>query len=130
MISAFEHVHLFCRDVEEMAKFFEDFLEAKVTTRSPRGGKPMIRMDLKGIMVMLVTTTAADQLVPGKESRGLDHFAVKVPDLKKAVEEMKRKGGKFSLEYAFTGPPEKPRSVQYAFLDGPDGIRVEVIQRD
>ncbi len=129
MITVFDHVHLFCRDVERMAKFFEDFLEAKVTVRSEMGGRPMVRMDLKGIMVILATATAADQLAPGKGSRGLDHFGIQVRDLKKAMEEIKKKGGKFGVDYTVTGPPTWPVGTKYAFLDGPDGVRVELVER-
>lgn len=89
----------------------------------------MVRMDLKGIMVILATATAADQLSPGKGSRGLDHFGIRVQDLKKAMEEIRKKGGKFVLDYTVTGPPTWPVGTKYAFLDGPDGVRVEIVER-
>jgi lactoylglutathione lyase len=129
MITAFDHVHLFCSDVEETAKFFENFLGAKVIVRGEMGGKPMIRMDLQGIMVILATGTGAGRLAPGLGSGGLDHIGLRVQDLKKAIEGMRMKGGQFSVDYTVTGPPTWPVGTKYAFLAGPDGIRVEVVER-
>ncbi len=129
MISAFDHVHLWCADVEETARFFENFLEARVTARGEMEGRPMVRMDLQGIMVILATATGADRLAPGRGSRGLDHIGLRVPDLRKAMEEMRKKGARFGVDYTVTGPPTWPAGVKYAFLDGPDGIRVEVVER-
>jgi catechol 2,3-dioxygenase-like lactoylglutathione lyase family enzyme len=129
MVSAFDHVHLLCSDVEQMGRFLENYLEAKVTVRGEMGGRPMIRMDLKGIMVILATATAADELAPGRGSRGLDHIGVRVQNLKNTMEEIKMKGGKFSVDYTVTGPPTWPVGTKYAFLDGPDGVRIEIVER-
>jgi catechol 2,3-dioxygenase-like lactoylglutathione lyase family enzyme len=129
MIAAFDHVHLFCGDVEETAKFLETFLEAKITVRGEMLGRPMIRLDLQGIMVILATATGTERFAPGEGTRGLDHFGIRVQDLKKAMEEMKKKGGKFGKDYTVTGPPTWPAGTKYAFLDGPDGIHVEVVER-
>jgi catechol 2,3-dioxygenase-like lactoylglutathione lyase family enzyme len=129
MVIAFDHVHLLCSDVEETASFFETFLESKVTIRGEMGGKPMIRMDLQGTMVILATGTGAGRLAPGQGSRGLDHIGLRVQDLKKAMEGMRMKGGQFSVDYTVTGPPTWPVGTKYAFLEGPDGIRVEVVER-
>jgi catechol 2,3-dioxygenase-like lactoylglutathione lyase family enzyme len=129
MIAAFDHVHLFCSDVEETARFFETFLEAKTMVRGEMLGRPMIRLDLQGIMVILATATAREALAPGEGRRGLDHIGVRVRNLRKSMEEMKKKGGKFSKGYTLTGPPTWPVGTKYAFLDGPDGIRVEVVER-
>ncbi len=129
MASVFDHVHLYCSDVEKTARFFEDFVEAKVTVRGEMAGKPMVRMDLQGIMIILATATGAEQLAPGRGSRGLDHIGVRVQDLKKTMEEIRKKGGQFGIDYTVTGPPTWPAGTKYAFLDGPDGIRVEFVER-
>lgn len=129
MIKAFDHLHVYCNNVEETAKFFETFLEAKITVRGKMSGNPVIRMDLQGIMIILAPATQTDALTPFVERRGLHHIGIQVHDLKESLEKMKKQGGKISQDYTIIGPPTRPDVVKFAFLEGPDGIHVELIER-
>lgn len=124
MFKALDHVHYYCKDVEETAKFFETFLEAKFLFRDEESGKPRIRMDLQGIMISLATATKEDMFATREGRRGLDHIGLQVQDLRKTIDEIKEKGGKFSLDYTVVS-----NEVKVAFLEGPDGIQVEIVER-
>ena len=130
MIKGFDHLHFYCRDVEEAARFFETFLEAKVTVREEMFGAPLVRMNFQGTMVILATASSPEILEVMKGKRGLDHIGVLVEDLKKTMEEMKEKGGKFSKDYTVVGPPARASVIKFAFLEGPDGIQVELVERE
>ena len=67
----------------------------------------------------------AGQLTPGKGNGGLDHFGFEVKDLEKTAEDLKKRGAKFSVEPISTATGSK-----YAFIDGPEGIRIELVERD
>ena len=125
MINGLDHVHILCGDVEKSVRYFEAVFGGKVESRGELRGFPMIRMEVKGVFVNLMgTDSKAGPLEVGKGSRGLDHFGFRVKDLEKTVEELKKKGAKISA-----GPGVTPAGVKFAFIDGPEGIRIELVER-
>jgi len=125
MVTGLDHVHVICGDVEEAVKYFKNVFEAKETSRGEIRGLPIVRVDVKGLIVALMGTAPGSiQLVAGKGSRGLDHFGFTVKELEKTVEDLKKRGAKISVGPSVAGP-----GVKYAFVDGPDGIRIELVER-
>jgi lactoylglutathione lyase len=125
MINGLDHLHFLCGDVEKSVKFFEDVFGGKVESRGELRGFPMIRMEVKGVFVNIMgTDPKAAMLEVGKGSRGLDHFGFRVKGLEKMVEELKKRGAKIS-----SGPGVTPAGVKFAFIDGPEGIRIELVER-
>ena len=57
---------------------------------------------------------------------GFGHLAVAVPDAYKACEAVKAKGGKVTREAG----PMKHGTTVIAFVEDPDGYKIEFIQRD
>jgi len=85
----------------------------------------LIRMDVFGVTIsFLGTDPAAGQLEPGKGLRGLDHIGFKVRNLDATLEELKKKGVKILL-----GPNVTPAGIKFAFIGGPEGIRVELLEK-
>jgi lactoylglutathione lyase len=56
---------------------------------------------------------------------GFGHLAVAVPDAYKACEDVKRRGGKVTREAG----PMKHGTTVIAFVEDPDGYKIEFIQR-
>jgi len=54
------------------------------------------------------------------------HVALAVPDVAKACEEVKRRGGKVTREAG----PVKGGTTVIAFVEDPDGYKIELIERD
>jgi catechol 2,3-dioxygenase-like lactoylglutathione lyase family enzyme len=126
MIRGLDHVHVICGDVQEAVRYFKEVFEGQEVFRGELRGLPMVRVDVKGVVVALMgTEPGSGQLAPGKGSRGLDHFGFKVKDLQKTFEDLKKRGAKFSI-----GPSVSTTGVRYAFVDGPEGIRIELVERD
>lgn len=121
---AFDHLHLRSPDPVKAAQFYIDMLGAELTgqAETPNG----IRMLLKlGGM-----TTFIEQVPPGTHAAplapyvGVEHVGLVVPDLHGLVAELKAKGCHFSTE------PRSPRpGITIAFVDAPDGVRVELLER-
>jgi catechol 2,3-dioxygenase-like lactoylglutathione lyase family enzyme len=125
MITGIDHVHLMCGDVEKMVKYFEEVFEGKIESRGELRGFPMVRLHAYGVPINIMgTDPQAGTLVAGKGSRGLDHFGFAVKGLEKTAEELKNRGAKFSI-----GPTAGSGGVKYAFLEGPEGIRIELVDR-
>jgi len=110
MITGLDHVHIICGNMEETERYFKEVFDGQVVSRGESRGLPMTRLEVKGVIVALLgTEPGADQLNPGKGSRGLDHFGFIVKSLE---------------------PTVLPSGIKIAFIEGPDGIRIELVERN
>jgi len=125
MINGLDHVHIMVVDLEKAVRYFEDFFGGKVEARTELRGSPMVRMMASGVYVNIHKTDSKDAaFVPGKGTPGMDHFGFVVKDLEKEVQALKKKGARFSVDFTHGAG-----GVKFAFIDGPDGIRIELIER-
>lgn len=126
MIDGFDHVHLICGNAEAAGKFFETIFGGKIFFRGEMGGLPVVRMDLYGVNFFIFgSKPGQEQFKPRKGLRGLDHIGFKVKDLSKAATDLKTQGAKFSVE-----PSVTPAGVKFAFIEGPDGMAIELVERN
>jgi catechol 2,3-dioxygenase-like lactoylglutathione lyase family enzyme len=122
----FDHIHLRTPDPEAMAQWFERMLGAEVI-RSMQQGKPRIDLKLGGAKIFIAQVTPGDGVnaPPVTPYQGLDHFGLFVKDIDAVAAELKAKGAEFSEE------PHVPRpGIKICFLRGPQGISVELLERD
>jgi len=56
---------------------------------------------------------------------GVYHIALKTRDLAAEAAKMRARGVKFTREVAQSNP-----TTRFAFVEGPDGISIEILQRD
>ena len=120
MIVKLDHIHFYSGDIEKMAAYFRDVFGATETSRDERS----IRLDVKGSpLLIMVLDPKTEQFETGKNRRGLDHIGFLVQDIESTLEEMKRKGVRISTELKVL-PGRK-----VAFVDGPEGIRIELMER-
>lgn len=126
MITGFDHVHYTSTNIEEMAKYFERVFGAKEMSRAESRGFPMIRMNAFGTTISFIgTDPGAGQLEAGTGKRGLDHIGFKVKNLEETLDDLKKKGVK-----VVSGPSVTPSGLKIAFIGGPEGIRIELVERD
>ncbi|MDO9411222.1 MAG: VOC family protein [Pseudolabrys sp.] len=121
-----DHIHLRTPDAEATATWFERMLGAEVLRSNPHG---VARIDVKlgGAMIFLAPVTPGDGVnaPPVTPYQGLDHFGLKVSDLDTVVADLKAKGAEFTME------PNVPRpGIKICFLRGPQGISIELLDRD
>lgn len=121
----FDHVHILSPDPEAVAGWFEKMLDGEVI-RSEQGGKPRVDVRLGGQMIFILQVPLADSSVaPEHPHRGLDHFGVCVQNIDSVYEELKRRGAEFSQALHMPRP-----GIKLMFLKGPEGISVEVLERN
>ena len=121
-----DHVHLRSPDPEATAQWFERILGAEVI-RSMQQGQPRIDMKLGGANIFIAPVTSGDGVNPPPATpyQGLDHFGLRVTDIDTIIAELKQKG------VEFTKPPHVPRpGIKICFLRGPQGISIELLERD
>ncbi len=120
-----DHVHLRSPNPEATAAFFERMFGAEII-RTMQQGKPRIDMKVGGgdVFIAEVTPDAKVNPPPRTPYQGLDHFGLTVTGIDDVVAELKAKGAEFTMEPNTIRP-----GVRIAFLRGPEGISIELLER-
>ena len=125
-IVTWDHVHLRSPDPEATAAWFERMLGAQVI-RTMVQGKPRIDLKLGGTNVFIMPVAPGDGVhaPPVTPYQGLDHFGLTVSGIDAVAAELKGKGAEFTMEPRTVRP-----GVRICFLRGPQGVSVELLERD
>ena len=121
-----DHVHLRSPDPEATAAWFERILGAQVI-RSTVEGKPRIDLKLGGADVFMMPVAPGDKVNPPPVTpyQGLDHFGLTVSGIDAVAADLKAKGVEFTMEPRTIRP-----GLRICFLRGPQGISIELLERD
>jgi catechol 2,3-dioxygenase-like lactoylglutathione lyase family enzyme len=123
---AWDHIHLRTPDAEATARWFEQIFGAEIV-RSTHQGATRIDLKLGGANIFLAPVKPGDGVNPAPVTpyQGLDHFGLRVSDIDKVAADLKAKGVEFTME------PNVPRpGLKICFLRGPQGISIELLERD
>ena len=106
-------------------RFYETMFGATIVRSKGANRIPRCNMELDG-QTVLISTWSEDITQMSKEPHqqlGLDHLGLRVDDMKEAASQLKDLGAEFLVE-----PRETVTGVQIAFLRGPDGVNIELVQ--
>ena len=113
------------------ARFFETMFSAEVTRDVyPPGtlypGQMRVRMKVGGQTVLIAPPHPHEQTgpAPAFPHYGLEHFGLTVDNLDVAVAELRAKGAEIAV-----GPVMRNPGLYLAFVRGPEGVMVELVQR-
>lgn len=122
----YDHMHLRTRDVKKTAEYYRDTFDAKIVESVQSDGRPRTDLDLNGLTIFIapVAAEAPTPPAPAEPYIGLDHFGLRVDDMDEAVAELKRRGARFTLEPRTIRP-----GVRIAFVQAPDNVRIELLER-
>ena len=121
-----DHIHLRTTNPEAMAQWFEQKLGAEVV-RTMQEGKPRIDLKLGGANIFIAPVAPGEGVNPPPTTpyQGLDHFGLTVSNIDAVVAELKAKGAEFTRETTTVRP-----GVRVAFLRGPEGVSIELLDRN
>jgi catechol 2,3-dioxygenase-like lactoylglutathione lyase family enzyme len=121
-----DHIHLRSPDPEATAQWFERMLGAEII-RSMQEGAPRIDLRLGGANIFIAPTKPGDGVSPAPVTpyHGLDHFGLTVRGIDAVAAELKAKGVEFTREPATIRP-----GVRVCFIRGPQGISIELLERN
>lgn len=121
----FDHIHLFSRDPEATAAFYERIFGAEVIRTTPQG-KPRIDLKLGGANIFILDVSGDPKAGagPAHPHQGLDHFGLEVKDIDAVCADLKSKGVAFTREPVTIRP-----GTRIAFLAGPEGVSIELLER-
>ena len=121
------HLHLRSENPDAAAKFYCDNLGASIASVTPLSTTKSVRLELNGQALMTISGRAEgeDPLPGSTEPRyGLDHFGFTVDDIDAVAARLKANGVHFNCE-----PWTMPSGGRVAFIEAPDHVSVELIQR-
>jgi len=121
-----DHIHLRSPDPEATALWFEGMLGAEVL-RSMQHGKPRIDLKLGGANIFIAPIAPNESVNPAPTTpyQGLDHFGLTVTGIDAVAAELKAKGVEFTKEPTTVRP-----GVRVCFIRGPQGISIELLERN
>ncbi|HQT77221.1 MAG: hypothetical protein B7Z80_05855 [Rhodospirillales bacterium 20-64-7] len=130
-IFQFDHIHLRSADPDAMARFFETMFDAEVTRGIyPPGtlypGQERIMLRVGGQKILIAPTHPHDRMTPAPAFPyyGLEHIGFTVADLDAAIAGLRDKGAAVAV-----GPLTRDAGTYLAFIRGPEGIMVELVQQ-
>ena len=123
---SYDHIHVRSRDPRGTAEWYHQMFGARVFESVQSDGQPRIDLDINGLTVFIASVPAEADMpaAPADAHLGLDHFGLRVDNLDGAVAELKQRGATFTLEPRTIRP-----GVKIAFIQCPDNVRVELLER-
>ncbi len=119
-----DHVHLRSADAEATARFYTDMFGATPNFRRMADGMLRVAVDLGGLTLFIDQVPEGTPRAPRPPFIGIEHICLAVEGIDTAAAELRRNGVTFVVE-----PQELRPGVRYAFIEAPDGVRLELIDR-
>ena len=127
----FDHVHLRSSDPEATVEFFVTMFGAEVLRDVyPPGtlyaGQPRLKMRVGGQTVLIAPAHPNELTSPAPDFPyyEVEHLGLTVDDVDAAAAELRAKGADIPI-----GPLTRSAGLRLAFVRGPDGVMVEIVQR-
>ena len=122
----YDHIHLRSPNPEATAAYYQRMFGAEVL-RTPQDGKTRIDLKLGGVNIFIAPVAVGDGVNPPPTTpyQGLDHFGLRVSGIDAVVAELKAKGAVFTKEPTTVRP-----GVRICFLRGPEGVSIELLDRN
>jgi lactoylglutathione lyase len=122
----YDHIHLRSPNPEATAAYYQRMFDAEVI-RTMQQGKPRIDLKIGGANVFVAEVLPDGKVNPPPKTpyQGLDHFGLSVREIDTVVAELKAKGAEFTMEPTTIRP-----GVRIAFLRGPEGVSIELLERN
>ena len=123
----FDHVHLISKDAQAAAQWYVDKLGGDIVRSLTVKGAPQVYVEIGGGTMLIVRGERPGEKTGDKSGLewGVDHFGVRVKgDFNGFCAGLKAKGVAFSVE-----PTDFNPTTQLAFIEAPDGVSVELLNR-
>jgi catechol 2,3-dioxygenase-like lactoylglutathione lyase family enzyme len=120
----FNHIHVFCTDLEATARWFLEGMGAELVERRDSAGVPAVVLNLGGAPIILRGERSGEDLRQAQGRHfGTDHFGLAVRDIMGVAAELQHRGVELESD-----PFEFSPGVRIAYVRGPDGVRIELVE--
>ena len=126
-VYTYDHIHLRTRNPQAVIDFYVKMFDARRVEFVQSDGKARTDLDLNGFTIFIAEVAESANMPTAHESNyiGLDHMGLRVGDVDAAVAELKQRGARIIKEPVTIRP-----GVRIAFVQGPDNVRIELLQRN
>jgi lactoylglutathione lyase len=123
---SFDHVHVISEDPHAAAEWYVEKLGGEIEKSTEARGAPQITLRFAGAAVIVRGRRPGEQVEKKAGLQwGTDHFGFTVSeDLDGFCDGLRHKGVRFTLE-----PTDIDPGLRIAFIEGPDGAIIELLQR-
>ncbi len=125
---ALDHVHLLSRNPVVAARWYEDNLGCRLVKQVEVAGAPQIYLSVGSESLLIIRGERTGESVAGGEPEktwGTEHFGFRVAsDFSGLCDALKERGVKFLME-----PRDINSATSVAFIEGPDGVEIELLDR-
>lgn len=126
MIAAtFDHLHIKSQACEVSADFYAAAFGAEILSSTEVNGQERIVLDLGGIQLFIENVSGNASNAPAIPAKGMEHIGLQVLDLDEAFEHLTSLGIEFAIAPRNSARP----GIRMAFLHGPDGEYIALIER-
>lgn len=119
-----DHIHLRARDPEAVAAFLHDHFDCPIIDRLQVRGLPRVVMRLDDTSILIEGATGDAKQAPTMPYRGIEHICIRVSDIAAQVARLEQAGIRLHTPVSVVRP-----GVTIAFVEAPDGIFIELIER-
>ena len=122
----FDHVHVISEDPASAASWYVDKLGGKNIGSNEVLGAPQALVAFKGATIIIRGQRPGEE-AEGKQNLqwGTDHFGFQIDgDFDGFCDDLKKKGVNFTMD-----PTDFTPTVRIAFIEAPDGVSIEILQR-
>ncbi|MGA6925420.1 MAG: VOC family protein [Desulfosarcina sp.] len=122
----FDHVHLVSEDPESAGSWYEEKLGGKIVESAETGGSLSVRVAFEGATVIIRGKRTNEKPIKKPELQwGTDHFGFSVNgNFDAFCNDLKNNGVKFTID-PFNFTP----AIRIAFIEAPDNVSIELLQR-
>jgi len=127
----YDHVHLRSPDPEAVARFYQTMFGAEVVrgtygegTFYPGQSRVFVKLGGQTVLIAPAHHDEPTDAAPRFPYFGLEHIGLTVDDVDVAVADLRAKGAEIAVE-----PMDYSAGTRLAFIRGPDGVMIEIVQR-
>ncbi len=119
-----DHIHFRSREPEAVADFLSRHFDVEIVDRMEVRGLARVVLRVGEVAIFIEGATDDMPRVPGMPFRGIEHVCVRVPDIAAHAARLQQAG------VTLLSPVSQIRpGVRIAFVEAPDGILIEMIER-
>ena len=127
MAYGFHHVHIKAPDPRKTADWFVKAFDFKINSDNVRvwGDRFIMAETADGTNIMISGARNNEKMGDGDAGAhwGIEHIGISVDDLNSEIDRLSGLGAKF-----IEGPIHVPNGPKIAFVEGPDAVRIELLQ--
>ena len=126
----FQHLHLFCKNLDPMVAFWTEAMGATVVVKRKMGAADGAELSLPGNLPLYIRGASLSDTNAVDASKdtsvrfsSFDHVGFAVDDMVACLEHLGKRA-----DVTITRPPFNSGSNLCAFIRGPEGVHIELVQ--